>query len=271
MTLDAPLRGTAAQLGIQKLYHYERFVPEYLLDVLTNSRLHCADPGRLNDPWDGRPWFDTSKIEDNDFAQRLASFLFGASVSATHRELLESVDFRRKVIQGFTRLFGDQVLQRWRFYCLTPHPNLTLMWSHYAESHRGICLEFDATLLPFASAHAVEYFESYPAHDILEMPEEKRHKILLAKSNDWSYEQEFRIIGLSDNDQLKRPNHPLVLRGPYLEIPRHAITGVIVGCEADVEAISETILKVSPNLQIKQAVRHPDKYRLEIVNLTRSK
>lgn len=55
---------TARAAGLERLYHYENFVPGYLADVLIKRRVHCSDPANLNDPWDCRPWFDTDVIEE---------------------------------------------------------------------------------------------------------------------------------------------------------------------------------------------------------------
>jgi len=35
--------------------------------------------------------------------------------------------------------------EHYRVYCLGPDPNNLLMWSQYADSHCGICLEFSLT------------------------------------------------------------------------------------------------------------------------------
>jgi hypothetical protein len=36
----------------------------------------------------------------------------------------------------------QQMLAERRIYCLTPKADSTLMWSHYADNHCGVCLEF---------------------------------------------------------------------------------------------------------------------------------
>ena len=42
--------------------------------------------------------------------------------------------------------------QLYRVYCLSEVCNSPLMWSHYAGSHTGICLEFDALAAPFTTS-----------------------------------------------------------------------------------------------------------------------
>jgi hypothetical protein len=40
------------------------------------------------------------------------------------------------------------------------------MWSHYAENHKGICLEFRCDNAVISSALQVEYRDAYPLIDL---------------------------------------------------------------------------------------------------------
>ena len=48
--------------------------------------------------------------------------------------------------------------------CLSECPDDILLWSHYADSHRGLCLEFDVAGYSgvFPRLHAVKYANEYP-------------------------------------------------------------------------------------------------------------
>ena len=58
---------TAAQDGVQKLYHYQGRNVGFLKDMLTNSRVYLSNPKNFNDPWDCNPYFD---VDVNDAADR---------------------------------------------------------------------------------------------------------------------------------------------------------------------------------------------------------
>jgi hypothetical protein len=49
--------------------------------------------------------------------------------------------------------------------CLSERPDDILLWSHYGDSHRGVCLEFDVAAHPdvFARLHPVAYQPMYPS------------------------------------------------------------------------------------------------------------
>lgn len=64
----------ARQLGIKRLYHYERFNPEYLSTTLRERKIHCSNPANLNDPWDCRPWLDNRCLQDPDVFQQVIAW-----------------------------------------------------------------------------------------------------------------------------------------------------------------------------------------------------
>ncbi len=98
---------------------------------------------------------------------------------------------------------------------LTSKRDSVLMWSHYANSHKGFCLEFDTSAKPFASARKVQYRETRHSFDVDASPEETATSFLLAKHKDWEYEDEWRLIAPKGRKKYQFP--------PY------ALTGVIFG------------------------------------------
>src|SRR5260370_1832082 len=57
---------TVRQAGHSRLYHYEKFRPEWLSTTLREQKVHCSNPANLNDPWDCRPWYDNSITEPDE-------------------------------------------------------------------------------------------------------------------------------------------------------------------------------------------------------------
>lgn len=97
-------------------------------------------------------------------------------------------------------------------FCLSKNYNNMLMWSHYANEHKGFIIEYDISILKMAYSNCIhfdiEYLETPPKisiTDILYDPEgpngdEKTfnlaQKLFSKKATDWRYEQECRIIYL---------------------------------------------------------------------------
>lgn len=75
-----------------------------------------------------------------------------------------------------------------------------LMWSYYADGHKGYCLEFDTLEDPFNNAKKVSYVDRIPPFNVsalLEDEGESAHVIntfLATKFKGWSHEREWRII-----------------------------------------------------------------------------
>ena len=84
--------------------------------------------------------------------------------------------------------------------CLTTHPNNSLMWAHYADSSKGVCIEFDVSLdldtfcLPRKVAYNDEacrynYIKNWIERKRLDSIEPIYHKSAV-----WSYEDEYRVV-----------------------------------------------------------------------------
>jgi hypothetical protein len=124
----------------------------------------------------------------------------------------------------------------------------------------GLCLEFHLGNLLFLKARKVIYCSEYPVwvpHEMQAIADEA----ILTKSKDWEYEQEFRLVGNPSYTE----GHPLKPERDFLRLPPRAIQSVIVGCEADYEAVKKVVHEHASGLPVKRASREPNHYRLEIV------
>lgn len=117
-------------------------------------------------------------------------------------------------------------------YCLSENPKNILMWSHYADEHRGCVLGIDITKLPDDSFYPFEvsYEKDYPTIEYLKNREFLK-KWALTKAKDWKYEEERRI--------LKNNSYGVI------DLPKDAVVEVIFGCEAEASAISEMKRKIA--------------------------
>lgn len=92
------------------------------------------------------------------------------------------------------------------------------MWSHYGDSHKGFCIEYDYTgfdrmdIVPFPVAYTSECIKMPWKAALANTPEDLDvatkviMRALLSKDEAWSYEREWRIlIHKKDNANLKMP------------------------------------------------------------------
>jgi|GEM_PF-756692 len=123
--------------------------------------------------------------------------------------------------------------------CFSERNDSILMWSHYADEHKGFCLEFDFTqwnpalvcLLPVVySAKRVEYPASYLDkhcdNDCQNCGAYILKQAYVTKHIDWEYEKEWRIIYSGSNTKEVPLINPLPL-------PKNCITKLYIGARTE--------------------------------------
>ena len=84
-----------------------------------------------------------------------------------------------------------------RIFCASAEICRPLLWSHYADSHRGVCLHFACgygTLIGLAR-QVVCKEQREPICPLGWSEDDLTDKMVLVKAAFWGYESEYRIIG----------------------------------------------------------------------------
>gem|GEM_PF-1033489 len=150
------------------------------------------------------------------------------------------------------------LLDKYSFICLSSNPKSNLMWSHYADSHRGFCIEFKSE---YIKADKVEYQETLPKMYLLDYCKSYFGLVggehlgnliwgaLRTKLTEWEYESEYRFQ--PDNKTAK----PFV-EGKYyylLDYPEYFVESIIFGHRMP-QYIKDHIIKNTPaGTKFKQA------------------
>jgi hypothetical protein len=145
------------------------------------------------------------------------------------------------------------------------------MWSHYADSHRGICLAFKTDNHLFGAAFPVSYTENRPSIKITDDRQSMIDRVIFTKSLSWSYESEYRVVSLEDKNIVgpymlrENPYSDVVTKGGFVPIPTGALVGVILGCQIGETKrcrIRNMIRNASGKIWIWQAVQEHGSYSL---------
>ena len=164
----------------------------------TRGVLYFSPPSKLNDPVDCRPTFqlDASEQDMLEYFKRRAR---GRSKEQRAWAAQRIQD------ENWWYKYWQREADRHGHYCLAASRDVPLMWGHYANGHRGYCLELaiqDADwhwLLP----HRVFYSDSRPVVSTRELllnagrttpPPGYMERVFLTKDKTWAYESERRII-----------------------------------------------------------------------------
>lgn len=278
MRTDENMKGlrTAASMEIGTLYHYESFNPDFLVGTLSRGLIYCSIPSRFNDPWDCKPTFDTSGLDDPKRYEDHVKWF--DAIGRKHFPAIEEGERQRRIhIMRSDRTFLENMIRecsldiakaiedRYRVFCLSSDPTSTLMWSHYSQHHQGICLEFDARNDVFGSALKVDYRETYPGLALDSDDNDQAVLALIAKSDVWEYENEFRIIAEEKSRAIA--SDTLKTDANFLAYPPGSLKAVIVGCQADeatVREIRQFVEQHKPGVAIKRAVREANHYSLTL-------
>lgn len=196
----------------KRLYKYQPF-DLYSLQNLTRRELYFSRPENLNDPYDCDPPFEITKAHRT---QKNIKILFDkvknyetrkSNIDAATFDHLYLTNgkpdhrFRRKYIDSPYPI-KEQISEKVGVTCFSKRMDNFLLWSHYADKHRGFCLEFDVdTLLndyPGTKLYRVDYPKSnklirFSVNEILNDPN-LLEKILTRKSYSWQHEQEWRLF-----------------------------------------------------------------------------
>jgi hypothetical protein len=143
-----------------RLFHYQRFVEAHFVSLLSAGQLKLSRPDSFNDPWDCRVHYQLP-TEPGD-TRRLFAYLTEmhrkhypeVSEAERQRRVAEFMVNPSKLQAAFVEMEKNMyaaLCRQYRIYCLTEDPASPLMWGHYAASHTGICLEFDARREPFTA------------------------------------------------------------------------------------------------------------------------
>ncbi|MFZ6645728.1 DUF2971 domain-containing protein [Undibacterium sp. TJN25] len=213
------------------LYRYRSFKNERDEKNLTTNLLWFADPKEFNDPMDCKPHYRFENGDELAIAHFRKQTFFRA-IKLEH-PMANGVEVERHMIEYHNKypamndafwLFAREVVERQvrnvGVLCLTETGHCPVMYYHYADAHKGMCLKYRTADL-FDYVEPVQYTLDYPEVDFFaEDQSDDFNKLFLTKYLSWQYEKEWRLIEFS-RDFTKEPRH-LLYPTPLLE-------GVIYG------------------------------------------
>lgn len=159
------------------------------LKSLKNDIFWASSTSQLNDPCEGL-------INIEDFEQQ---FNHLKNVFYPHSENLALVELEQN-----SKNFINMKDTKLGIFSLSKTYRDELLWAHYANNHRGFCIEYDLDLLlskqnPKHHFFDIQYSDKVPNLDFPQNFDQNNFdisikKMLGYKSKRWEYENEFRII-----------------------------------------------------------------------------
>lgn len=257
------------QSNVSSLY---RFMPvnskdtKFLEHLFILRKLYHSLPSGFNDPFEGKPHFtmENSKNNASDIRQHLKKVARNRGLSRKNAETLINNSMKDpRFIPDSIEKSTSKIFNELRICSFTTNKENLLFWSHYANSHKGICIEFDASILPISFAYKVEYSNIYPEITYPVPPDERAFKPALVKAKIWAYENEYRTMFLPK--AMRLPND-----GESLLLDSSTIKNVYMGAEIsdeDKQAVLDVITKSDFAPKLWQANLSTNSFDLEFTPL----
>lgn len=238
---------------------------KYRKEFFKNFCLRLSRFGEFNDPFEMLPGnyaFTLNKDEYSDFME-----------CATHlKDPCYHMENAIEINSGVRASIG--------VICFTTHNANLLMWSHYADEHKGICIEFDTENSFFQGKYSCDYYQNVGIvrkvdyrveRPLIIDPRElvKSTEFWFVKSPEWQYEDEYRLLLPIDNAIQKRiknksQNNDLLL---FYKISPKLIKSVTLGCQMPVETKQKVFSLCSDlGIKVRECFVHASEFRLDIVD-----
>lgn len=238
----------------------------YLIDCIKRRYVYFSDMDDLNDPFEKKANLVLEYVRDEEDLKTkkkgLINFLeeiYSKADEKSQENKLEEIDLINKSdIDGFHDIvsnmcnnllyaYNNKIKPGFRVCCFTKTYDSLLMWGHYAEGMKGVCLKFDFSGYSEGFLN-VKYEDKVQSFSFWDHVENRNGYILdmhSTKSKVWSYEKEVRLVkdkssvmGYYDKDTLKE---------------------VIFGCKTSIDDVKEVFNAVSESgSSVKYKVAVPD-------------
>ena len=266
--------------------------------VLQSSTLRWTKPSNFNDPFDHQVSFRfpfnkeelshelSRKIEYLVYEAEIVQFVEETQLSkmvmmlrqykntipkqkvleTLRRGCVESAEKFQSYQEKINSLIGKELNQS-RVLCVTESNKNVVMWSHYADSHKGVCLRLecvDAVDTALLAAKPIKYTDSFPLFMDLEQhikyltgqhPAQVGKlltNIAYLKHLDWAYENEWRLHRPHEDD-----------KGEYNDWVEDisVFGGIYLGCRIDPNNVT-SLMRI-----IEEKYPHMDVFQSRVSNL----
>ncbi|EOX7387207.1 DUF2971 domain-containing protein [Enterobacter quasiroggenkampii] len=136
--------------------------------ILRNNSLKISRPSEFNDPFDSSfPGYSNKTKITGELERMFSYYLKNTGVSpgdlkAHLRSTEQNKNFNEVMFQAIEelRVGWDKYIDYYRILCLSKNKNNILMWSHYAQYHKGAVIGFDFNEEDFYSEIARVTYDS---------------------------------------------------------------------------------------------------------------
>ena len=183
-----------------------------VISLLSDDLIFLPKIEDLNDPFECNIFYDLD-ILLSKFIDNLDKFIdyskFDDEIFTENESLFISEFLKQPFIETFEKIISkleENFKNKTSIICLSEDYSITPMWAHYADNHKGVCIEYDfkniSNFMFELLCFPIEYVEesdntfelSALFDDNIKTNPNWPLRVALRKSQDWKYEKEWRII-----------------------------------------------------------------------------
>jgi hypothetical protein len=249
----------------------------FIIDSTINTNFFFQIRNKFNDPFDSKFFiFEKATKKDIRNAVKIAVYKEYPDYDENNKkkiiaDILKSNDITKKQDNYFKQV--SNFLDNCGILCLCPACDNTLMWSHYAGNHTGICYEVDIGVIYKCLLSASEncfvgkviYTQKFPNVNFISgiLNEDTQNdffeiaNVFFTKSKIWKYEEEVRIVA------------PF-FQSNILKCSSNALKSITVGAMAAAETIENIITalkKRGDNLPLYQMEQLKNKFNFNRIRI----
>jgi hypothetical protein len=189
---------------------------------------------KLNDPHDGL-FLITPELRNKLSLHLLPGVRKHLSYLPSYEQIPDDliVDFAKESLND--KEFYELILQSddklsLKVCSFTETPNNEIMWAHYSDNFRGVCLEFDFTNESILeNISKVKYGNTIPRVENFQLADLR--EAMSTKREAWSYEKEWRILHINN----------------FIQFPSNCLKTIHFGCNSTKEQCDDIVNKCKEN------------------------
>ncbi|ENM3764390.1 DUF2971 domain-containing protein [Vibrio cholerae] len=252
-----------------KLYKYLPF-DNGAKCLLKDGTLKFSSYDTFNDPFDCVVSYDLEEAERymssrKDLIKAVGDKIGLSPVKRLQNRRMMLKRLERSLINGTA---SSDLAKEWGVCCLSSRPDNILMWSHYADNHKGLLIEFTTNqnhagmmTAPeyYLAAWPIEYTENMPVRKLSVRDFDAVKEQFLCKSIDWAYEKEHRCLSYRNGPGIYPFDKTMVTR---------VIAGVRMSEENFIELkrlVEQFEASARTKVELKRAEMVKGKYQLNVV------
>jgi len=218
-----------------------KYLSHERIDVLQYNKIRFSSPADFNDPFEFQISFSKVIEYDKDFEKQIKTELkkeISRNLENIPKDICNEIltfNIKRRFIKEMklrltnktselksnldpilainaSTVLSEKLIDKIGVLSLTEKPDNLLMWAHYAASHQGYCIGFSSNS-DFFNRKRSEHDEFYHIRKVVydknrpykPIADLTAQDTFLTKSDDWEYEQEWRmLVSLNDANEIKK-------------------------------------------------------------------